>query len=175
MGNKMKILAFCLAALLLTSAANADDVARQKKITQIIEAQGLHQMFQDQLNQSKAAATQHGREIFERIVRELGDGAEKSNPKFEAVFTKYIEKCASMWTAEELVAVWTRNYGRDLSEQDLDHILAYYKSPYGKKDVAASQAAMFGFAQVMQTEGLRKMNALITGLASDMKAAASGK
>ena len=42
---------------------------------------------------------------------------------------------------EEAARAWGRFYSENVSEGDLDAILAYYRSPAGQKDVSASRAA----------------------------------
>jgi hypothetical protein len=37
------------------------------------------------------------------------------------------------------VKSWARHYGEMMTEEDLDTVLAYYKSPVGKKDLAAQR------------------------------------
>jgi hypothetical protein len=43
---------------------------------------------------------------------------------------------------EAAVRAWGRAYSENVTEADLDAILAYYRSPAGQKDVAASRAAL---------------------------------
>jgi Uncharacterized protein conserved in bacteria (DUF2059) len=43
---------------------------------------------------------------------------------------------------EEAARAWGRFYSENVSEGDLDAILAYYRSPAGQKDVSASRAAL---------------------------------
>jgi hypothetical protein len=43
---------------------------------------------------------------------------------------------------EEAARAWGRFYSQNVSESDLDAILAYYRSPAGQKDVSASRAAL---------------------------------
>jgi len=43
---------------------------------------------------------------------------------------------------EEAARAWGRFYSQNVSEGDLDAILAYYRSPAGQKDVSASRAAL---------------------------------
>jgi uncharacterized protein DUF2059 len=43
---------------------------------------------------------------------------------------------------EEAVRAWERSYSDNVTETDLDAILAYYRSPAGQKDVSASRAAL---------------------------------
>jgi hypothetical protein len=43
---------------------------------------------------------------------------------------------------EEAARAWGRFYSQNVSERDLDAILAYYRSPAGQQDVSASRAAL---------------------------------
>lgn len=158
-------------ALFISGNVNATESARQAKISKIIEAQGLQQMFQQQLDQSKAQASDLGKSLYRKMLSESGITDGQENPKLEAVFSRYIERCSTMFTAKEFVETWSRFYGNNLSEAELDKILAYYKSSVGKKDVAASQAAMVGFSQVMSAESQKRMNDSIGQLMADLKEA----
>ena len=158
-------------ALAFSGHVNANELARQEKIAKIIEAQGLQQMFQQQLDQSKAQATDLGKNLFRKMLSENGIADGRENPKLERIFIQYIERCSSMFTAQEFVETWSRFYGNNLSEAELEKILAYYKSPVGKKDVAASQTAMVRFSQEMRSEGQKRLNDSIGILMADLKEA----
>jgi hypothetical protein len=161
---------FLLLALMfaVSAHASANEPVRQAKISQIVEAQGLLQMLQQQLDQAKIQASELGKDIYQKILAESGG---KENSKIEQAFARYMERCSTIFTAEEFVEIWSRFYGSELSEAELDGILAYYQSPIGRKDVVASQAALLGFSQVVNAEGQRRINDAIGQLMSDLKAA----
>lgn len=156
-------------ALVLSTHVNASESARQEKISKIIEAQGLQQMFQQQLDQSKASASDLGKNLYQKMLSESGIVDSQEIPKLEQVFTRYMERCANMFSAKEAVETWSRFYGNNLSEAELDKILIYYKSPVGKKDVAANQAAMIGFSRVMSELSQKRLNDSIGQLMADLK------
>lgn len=158
-------------ALVISGHVNANESTRQAKISKIMEAQGLQQMFQQQLDQSKAQASDFGKNLYRKMLSESGIADGQENPKLERVFAQYIEHCSTMFTAKEFVETWSRFYGSNLSEAELEKILAYYKSSVGKKDIAASQAAMLGFSQVISAESQKRMNDSIGQLMADLKAA----
>lgn len=167
------LMKYLLLAIALASSGyvNANESARQAKISKIMEAQGLQQLFQQQLDHSKAQARDLGKDLYRKMLSESGISDGQENPKLEQVFVQYIERCSTMFNAKEFVEIWSRFYGNNLSEAELDKILAYYKSPVGKKDVTASQAAMVGFSQVVSTESQKRMNDSIGQLMADLKAA----
>ena len=158
-------------AFVVSAQAGANDLARQEKIAKIIEAQGLHQMFQQQLDQSRGQAAELGKDIYRKVLAESGIAPGQENPRLEQVFTRYVERCSTLFTADEMVATWARFYGSDLSTADLDKILAYYRSSAGKKDIAASQSALVGFSQALTGESRKRVGDAIEQLLADMKAA----
>lgn len=166
----MKYVLFAI-ALVISGHGYANESSRQAKISKIMEAQGLQQMFQQQLDQSKIQARDLGKNLYQKMLSESGITDGQENTKLERVFTQYIERCSTIFTAKEFVEIWSRFYGKNLSETELEKILAYYKSSVGKKDVAASQAAMVAFSQVMSAESQKRMNDSIGQLMADLKAA----
>lgn len=166
----MKYLLIAL-TFLVSAHAWADTSARQAKVARIIEAQGLEQMFQQQLDQSRAQASELGQSLYQKMIAESGMPEGTQHQKLEQVFTRYLERCSSMFTARELVDIWAGFYGKQLTDAELDKILAYYRSPTGKKDVAAAQAAMLGFSQVMGLEMQRRLDASIGQLMAELKTA----
>lgn len=168
----MKQFVLFIVASLFWNIAISDDKIREEKVAQIIEAQELTKTFQQMLDQSKAAATDLGRGIYKKILAETGVSESKPNPKMEAVFTRYVERCSTMFSAKEIVSIWSAYYGKDLSESDLDQILAYYKSPVGQKDLRSTQAAMEGFFHTINVETQKRMEGSVAQLVTDLKAAA---
>jgi hypothetical protein len=162
---------FLAIALVVSVHVHANESVRQEKISKIVEATGMLQMFQQQIDQSKAQASDFGKNLYRKMLSESGIADGQQNPKIELVLTQYIERCTTMFTAKEFVETWSSFYGNNLSEAELDKILAYYKSPIGKKDVAATQTAMAGFAQVIGTESQKRMNDSTGQLIADLKAA----
>ncbi|QZA80957.1 DUF2059 domain-containing protein [Deefgea piscis] len=159
------IIAVCFSTSVLASENNRD-----LKIAQIIEAQGLHQMFQSQLDQSKIAAQELGSDLVKKILRESGASEGDSNPKLEEAVNRNMARFSALFSAQDYVEMWTRFYGQSLSDAELEQILAYYKSSAGKKDVLASQSAMLQFAQEIHVEERKRMDVLTDQLISDLKA-----
>jgi hypothetical protein len=55
---------------------------------------------------------------------------------------QYLHEVDGKFDQEEAARAWGRFYSENVSESDLDGILAYYRSPAGQKDVSASRAAL---------------------------------
>jgi hypothetical protein len=167
----MKSFALFVVALFLCGTAMADESSRQVTIAKIMEAQGLQEMFQQQLDQSKDSAGEVGKDLVKKLLKESGAPDGQENPQLTEVFRLYLERCATMFSAKEYVDIWATFYGKNLSDSDLEQILAYYQSPIGKKDVLASKTAMVGFSQTMMRETQKRLNASIAQLMTDIKKA----
>ena len=166
----MKRAAFLL-MILLTMQAHADEKNRNAIIGRIIAAQQLPQIFEQQQQQSKASYEELGKSIFQKMITDLGTPDQKINPRFYKAFSDYMDRCSTLLSVEEQIAMWTSLYGKDMSEDELKQALAYYESPIGKKDVQASQVAMIGFSQMVTTEFQKRNEQSLSKLIADIRAA----
>lgn len=165
----MKIGATIVAIAIACGTAHADEASRRDKIVQIAEAQGLTQMFQSQLDQSVTSAADIGRSLVKKMLEEAGVTDPAAVARLEPIYRRYMERCASMFTAREFVDLWVKAYGEGLSEADLTQILAYYRSPAGRKEVASTQKAMVTFSQSMMALSRERLNASTGQLMQELK------
>ncbi len=165
----MKFTLSLILIVLTASTALADDTARNRKIADIVKAQGVYQQFDDLIQQSKVSTGKFLDESYRKILNDLNAPNARSNPKFEAAFRRFSDKAANLWTADDLLAVWTKNYGRNLSDSELDQILAYYQSPLGRKDIAAQQAALAGLSRALTSESQARLAPHIKALTDELK------
>ncbi|MHA6844586.1 DUF2059 domain-containing protein [Ralstonia syzygii] len=49
-----------------------------------------------------------------------------------------------------MVAIWSRLFGAKFTDEELDQLIAFYTSPLGQKEVAASRDALPAFDQLFQ-------------------------
>ena len=54
----------------------------------------------------------------------------------------FAKEISDMWRTEEFVAIFASDYGLDMSDEDIDQILAHYTSVVGQKDVRAAKTAI---------------------------------
>ena len=167
-----KALAFVFIVVLAIPASAADDV-RQQKLDELMRTIKLQDMIEQQIAQSRVSYVAFGKKMFAQFQDQMApnaDPAEKA--RMEAVLQRYIERAASLWKAEELAAIWAQHFGRDLSEDDLDQILAFYRSPVGPKIVAANEAANVAFTGTVNTQSQERLRAALQQLAADLREAA---
>ena len=167
-----KSLAFVLVLILATAASAAGDV-RQQKLDELMRTIKLQDMIEQQIAQSRVSYVAFGKKMFAQFQDQMApnaDPAEKA--RMEAVLQRYIERAASLWKAEELAAIWSQHFGQDLSEDDLDQILAFYRSPVGPKIVAANEAANVAFTGTVNTQSQECLRGALQQLAADLREAA---
>ncbi|MEJ7805598.1 MAG: DUF2059 domain-containing protein [Telluria sp.] len=162
--------AIIIAVLFVCSHAQADEASKRAKISKLVAAQGLELMFQQQLDASKVAMIDLGK----NIVRSLADPKvpeTEEQKRIAPVFNRFVARTGEMFSAKELVDSWASHYGKNLTEAEIDKILAYYTSPIGQKDVKSSQAAMVGFSTMMSAESNNRAMKLLDQLKIDLNAA----
>lgn len=162
--------AIIIAALLVCTHAQADDASKRAKINKLAVAQGLELMFQQQLDASKVATIDMGKKMV-ASMRDPKVPQTEIDKKIGPIFNRFVASAGAMFSARELVDSWSSHYGKDLTEAEIDKILAYYTSPIGQKDAKSSQAAMAGFSTAMNAEAEKRGMKLFDQLKSDMDAA----
>lgn len=134
----MRILISCLLLIFSTTCVAGD---RTEKVRALTEAQGLVQMFEQQLEAGKLQGRQQAQRILDQFMAQL-----KPTKEFEARFRSaaqdFHNSLENSWSAQEIVEVWAKAYGSYFTDQELDQLVLYYTSPLGKKDVLSSQEAM---------------------------------
>ena len=135
----LSIAAFVVVSM--CSVAHAQD-ERAGLVLRIANAQGLNEIFEQQLTQQRDSTKVYVQQLYQRIILEAGG---QENPKALAAFERFVAKTADIFTAQELSTAWVSVYGSALSIDELKRILSYYESPIGKKDVAAAKLGMQSF------------------------------
>lgn len=126
--------------------------SREEKIKDLMEAQGLLAMFEDQMAMGKVQGEKVGKQMLDQVLSQINPN-EEFQSRFTAAFNNYIGKVQSPWGAEEIVNVWSQYYGQQFTEQELNELLKFYTSPIGKKEVIASKFALTEFTVHFQKLG----------------------
>ena len=125
--------------LLLVSTAHA--ATREDKIRELMEVQGVLQMIEQQIDAGKEEARKQVKQVADQVMDKLSPPADQQKA-FKKAFDDYTLATSAPWAAKEIVTVWAKAYGSRFTDAELDGLLAYYKSPLGRKDVKASQDAL---------------------------------
>ncbi|MDX2220693.1 MAG: DUF2059 domain-containing protein [Burkholderiales bacterium] len=135
-----RIAVFILLAC-LSSLSFAQSASRDAKVRELMKAQGLMVLIEQQLEAGKEESRKQVRQMSDQMFMRLKPTPEFQN-KFAKAFEEFVMSLHKTWNAGEMVDVWAKAYGAQFTDKELDGLLAYYKSPLGQKDVKAAQAAM---------------------------------
>lgn len=136
--SPMRIIVLFLSILVSSTCFAAD---RTEKIRTLMEAQGLDQMFQQQIDSGRLEQRKQAKAALGQIMAQLKPTKE-FDARFRSAFDEFLKSVETPWSAQDIVAVWAKAYGERFSDQELDDLVAYYTSPLGKKDVMAAQEAL---------------------------------
>ncbi len=154
--------------LLLVSAPSTAQETRDVLAQEIAAAQGLEEMFEQQISAQRDAVKSYASSLFDQAIVEAGG---QSNAKQRATFERFLANVSTLFTSKEITAAWTAAYGKDLSEQELRDVLQYYQSAIGKKDVASSKIAMGTFTTWFTQESEARTTPLLRDLVQEIRAA----
>jgi hypothetical protein len=139
---------------------------RASMIRQIVEVQGVRQMFEEQYAQQRNTMEDQAKQLYTQIVE--SDGGKESE-KSKEIFIRFMTKTSEMISVSEMTDRWISYYGTQLSDKDLRDILAYYKTETGKKDIAATRAAMTPFTAWLLQESQKRGEQLIAEFIQQME------
>lgn len=135
----MKRLICTIAMLLIALPGHAE--TKTDKIAKLMEAQGALQMWQEQLDRGQVQTEKYAKQMIDQVMSQIQPN-EVVKQQMIAAYNKFISKIKNPWTAKDIVDVWSKFYGANVSEKELDQLIVFYTSEIGKKDVAASKKAL---------------------------------
>jgi hypothetical protein len=146
--NFMKNLVILL-LLAVSGAAMAAD--RTEKIARLMEAQGLAQTFEQQMQMGRETCRKQADDMLSQMFSSL-----RITPEVEAKFRQaandFVTAAQPSWTGKDIAEVWARYYGESFTDDELDQLLAYYTSPLAQKEVSASRTAIMQFTTHFQEQ-----------------------
>lgn len=140
------LIAMAVGIALSTSVAAAD---RTEKIQKLMQAQGLSQMFEQQIARGREFSHKQADQMVAQMMAGMNADA-ASRKRFQETMEAFIADMQPSWSAGEMVAIWSRLYGAKFTDAELDQLIAFYASPLGQKEVAASRDALPAFDQLFQ-------------------------
>ncbi len=161
---KNVVLVFLLSVLpIVTIAGN-----KEEKIKQLMEAQGLISMFENQLEMGRVQSEKVGKQALDQLLSQINPN-EEFKSRFSTAFNNYMDKARAPWGAEEIVSVWGHYYGRHFSEKELDSLVDFYTSSIGQKEVNASKNALTEFTVHFQKLGEKKKKKAVQEYIQELK------
>jgi hypothetical protein len=143
---------YSILVLLLLVPALTTAEEREEKIRKIMDAQGLIQTFEQQLEFAKKQNMEQGQAMLNQVMAQLKPTPEYKK-KFDKAFQEFITEASFPWGAKEIVEVWSKFYGEQFTNSELDQLLAHYSSPLAQKEITATRQAMVKFSSYFAEAG----------------------
>lgn len=142
---------FCI-VLLLSMPTFSYANERESQIKTLMEAQGLLELFGNQIKMGEMQGKQMALQIMQRLMSQITPNEEYKN-KLKSVFDALMKKMKTPWGEKEIIKVWTEYYGKQFSDEELKQLIAFYNSPIGKKEVSSTRVALVAFTKHFQKLG----------------------
>jgi hypothetical protein len=162
----LSISALCAGHLV---AAPKQEDSKSAKITELVRLQGLARMLEQFKAAGREAATQTVRTMTDKTVAQFPDIPREKRTAIEAASQQFLSEVDGGFDQDDALRAWGQFYSQGLTEQELDAILAYYRSPAGQKDVRASQAALPQFQQYMLEKQTAARNTAVANYAAALR------
>jgi uncharacterized protein len=126
------------AALLFSGAvAHADDASKHAKVKQLFELTSM----QNRVDQIRVSALAQARSFAAQQFASTGVSAQQDNQGVAAFYDQLNALVASNYNWTKLEPAYEEIYANLYSEDELDGILAFYKSPVGQAFLSKSPEA----------------------------------
>jgi hypothetical protein len=136
------ILALLVLGFVTPGNATLSGSTKNAKLAQLFKLQGFSAVIEQQRQACKKQAEAMKPQIMQQLKKTFPDDKARFWGQFEIAYERFEKASQPSWTVEEATDYYAKLYGKHVSEQDLDQILAFYRSPVGKKDIEASNAAI---------------------------------
>jgi hypothetical protein len=141
-------------------AAPSQEDSRKAKIAELIQLQGFAGMVEEFKAPLRAEVIQRIASTADQMSAQLPPNAPPEKRRaIEAAGRRLLDEIDQSFDRDDVTRAWERFYSEGLTDQELDAILAYYRSPAGRKDVRASQAAMSRLQQYILEKQTAAINA----------------
>lgn len=137
---------FTLAVLLLLVSGAGMADSRTAKVRELMEAQGLLGMFQQQMEQGRAQGQQQAQQTIDQLLAAF-DLPPEFEDRLRDAHDEFIAALAPTWTAQDIVDKWAELYGAQFTDTEIDALVDFYTSPLGQKESSVSQQTLPAFTE----------------------------
>jgi hypothetical protein len=149
--------------------ARGDDSSRAAKVAELMRLTGLAQMMAQSRAMGQAAAQKTVQSMAEQALAKFPAIPPEKRARIEDAAKQFLHDVDSSFDQDDAVRAWGRFYSENLTETELDAILAYYRSPVGQKDVSASRAALPQFQHYMVEKRTAVMNTAVANYTAALR------
>lgn len=151
----------------MTLPTTSADLSRDERISRLLDAQGLRQSFDRQLAESSEGLQMTGKRVAEHRLASLGI---TPNPAIDAAFARFTARASQLFTTDELLNIWSQAVGTtDLTNDELDAMIAYYASPIGQRDVLAQRQATAAIAAWMSEQAPTRQSTVLQVFVAELE------
>jgi uncharacterized protein len=146
----MRKLSFVLTAALLFSAAaaHADDATKHAKVKELFQLTSM----QNRVDQIRVSALAQARSIAAQQFASTGVSAQPDKDGLAAYYEKLNALVAQSYNWTKLEPAYEKVYADLYTEDELDGILAFYKSPVGQAFLSKTPEATRQVLQISQQQ-----------------------
>lgn len=142
---------------------------RAEKVEALMQAQGVLEMWQQQIDQGREDSREMGTQIFAQMKSQLNPN-DIFMDRLEGAFNRFIEKAATPpWTARDITDTWAKYYGEKFSDDELDQLIAFYSSDIGQKEVLSSKEALVEFGADFKAKNLKFTESILQDYINDLR------
>jgi hypothetical protein len=152
-----------------TPFACADDASRAARIAELMRLTGVAQGLAESRLAGQAAARKTIESISEQMIAKFPDIPPRERTQIENAAKQFLRDVDKSFDQDEAVRTWGRLYSQNLTDADLDAILAFYRSPVGQKDIGAASAALPQFQHYMVGKYTAARNAAVANYTAALR------
>jgi hypothetical protein len=149
--------------------ARGDDSSRAAKVAELLQLTGFAQMMAQSRAAGQAAAQKTVQSMAEQALAKFPTIPPQKRARIADAAKQFLRDVDSGFDQDDAVRAWGRYYSENLTESELDAILAYYRSPVGQKDVSASRAALPQFQHYMLEKRTAVMNTAVINYTATLR------
>jgi hypothetical protein len=152
-----------------TPLARADSASRAAKVAELMRLTGLAQMLAESKLAGQAAARKMIQSMSEQMFAKFPAIPPEERARIEGAGQQFQRDIDDGFDQDDAVRTWGRLYSENLTDADLDAILAFYRSPVGQKDVSATAAALPQFQRYVVEKNNAVMNAAVANYTAALR------
>ena len=138
------ILTYLIFCVLLAAPALGDQSSKRQKLFELVHLLGVQEVSKDQYRICVKQAENYAPDIVYKQQPEYFEGIGPNDPtwsKIVASYKKYVNTYCSCISEKEFMELHANLYGEYVTENELDVILKFLRSPIGQKDIHAGLMA----------------------------------
>ncbi len=150
----------------------ADQQATKEQLTKLFEVMRLRQQFASMTKMMPAIVQQQVHEQISETAAAIPGGNQLTPTQqaaLEKIMTKYMDKAASIYPAEEMANDAMSIYQRHMSRSDVDAYIAFYSSPAGQHLLDAQPIIMKEYMPVVTEKVKARTQQLYAEMAVDLQ------